>query len=237
MRFFDLHVHSAFSGGRSSLDQIAETAKSLGYSGICFSAYYEGDAQLKRLREEVSKASEKFKIKIFLGFEARNPGELEKLRQIRRRFDVLLVRGGDIKLNRLAAETPEVDVLTHPEMGRSDPGMNDVLFRLAARNGVALEVNFREVMEASKGTRAKVIRSISQNVILAKRLKAPIVACSGALSHFELKDPLVLSSFVSLLGLSPKDSAMCVSKNPEKILSESQRRKDERWVMPGVKVV
>ena len=34
MKFFDLHIHSAFSGGQSSLEQLASTAKELGYTRI-----------------------------------------------------------------------------------------------------------------------------------------------------------------------------------------------------------
>lgn len=237
MNFYDLHVHSAFSAGESSIEQLAETAHELGYKGFCFSAYFENENQIKRLQEEIEKVRGKVPIEVYLGFEARDAKELEKLRQIRRRFDVLLVHGGDLELNRTAVETPEVDILTHPELNRNDSGLNDVLLRIAAKNRVAIEINFREVVNASKNTRAKILKNISQNVKIAKKVKAPIVVCSGALSHFELKDPEVLVSFVNYLGLEMSDAKDSLSKIPEAGLKESKQRKSEKWVMPGVKVV
>ena len=237
MKFYDLHVHSAFSSGKSSIEQIAEAAKHLGYAGFCFSAYYSGDDQIKQLQAEIEKVKAKVKIEIYLGFEARDAKELERLRQIRRRFDTLLVHGGDLKMNRLAVETPEVDILTHPELNRNDSGMNDVLMRLAAKNNVAIEINVGQVVSSSKGTRARIMKNVAANVRLAKRCHAPVVVCSGALSHWEIKDPQVLVSFANTLGLDMKDAKDSLSKIPETGLKESKERKGLRWIMPGVKVV
>lgn len=237
MRFYDLHVHSAFSGGESSVQQLADMAKFLGYKGFCFSAHFEGLDQIKRLGAETEKAAKAAGVEIYLGFEAREPKEVEKLRQIRRKFDVLLVRGGDLEMNRLAVETPEVDILTHPESGRTDTGMNDTLLRMAARNNVAVEINFREILNASRSSRAKLMRNVSENVRMASKVKAPVVVCSGALSHWEMKDPLVLVSLAHVLGLEMKDAKAALSSVPEAGLKESRGRRDERWVMPGVKEV
>jgi ribonuclease P/MRP protein subunit RPP1 len=237
MRFYDLHVHSAFSGGESSVQQLAETAKFLGYKGFCFSTYFEGPDHAKMLRVELEKVSKKVGIDIYLGFEAREPKEVEKLRQMRRKFDVFLVRGGDLEMNRLAVETPEVDILTHPESGRTDSGMNDVLFRMAAKNNVAIEINFREILNTSKSGRARLMRNVSENVRMARRVKAPLIVCSGALSHWEMKDPLVLTSFAHILGLEMKEAKAALSSVPEAIIRESEKRKSDRWVMPGVEEV
>lgn len=237
MKLYDLHVHSAFSAGESSIEQIAEMARKLGYSGFCFSAYYEGENQVKILREEIEKVKKKIPIEIYLGFEARDARDIEKLRNIRKKFDVFLVHGGDVDLNRVAVETPEVDVLTHPEFNRNDSGLNDVLLRLAAKNKVAIEINFREALISSKNTRAKILKNISQNVRMARKLKVPLIVCSGALSHYELKDPHILSSFASCVGLELGAAKDSVSEVPEKILTDSAKRKGEDWVMPGVRLV
>lgn len=236
MKFYDLHVHSAFSSGESSLEQIAGMAKELGYVGFCFSAYYDGEKQIKKLKEEIASVRRKIPIEIYLGFEARNEKEIEKLRLVRRSFDILLVHGGNLDLNRKAVETTEVDVLTHPELERNDSGLNDVLLRLAAKNKVAIEINFREVLNASKGTRAKILKNISQNVSLARKTKAPVVVCSGAVSHYEMKDPLVLSSFANYVGMEMKNAKDSLSRIPEALLKESKSRKSRNWVMPGVRV-
>jgi ribonuclease P/MRP protein subunit RPP1 len=237
MSFYDFHIHSAFSEGESSLEQLASTAKHLGYKGICFAEYYKNDAQMKKLKIEIEKIKDKIGIEIFLGFEARDLKELETLRQKRRQFDILLAHGGDLKMNRIAVETPEVDILTHPEMDRQDSGLNHVLVKLAAKNNVAIEINFREIIISSKKTRSKVLENMQKNIKLCKKLKAPIILCSGAISHWELRDPKTLVSFVSQLGLELKEAENCLSKIPENISKQSKERRSEEWIMPGVKVI
>lgn len=237
MRYFDLHMHSAFSEGESSIEQLASTAKELGYSGICFSEYFKNDEQIKKLQEDVSKVKETVGIEICIGFEARNMKELEKLIERRRRFDVLLVHGGDLKLNRIACETPQVDILTHPELARNDSGLNHVLVKAAAANNVAIEINFREVLVANKKSRSKVIANIAKNMMLANKFHAPIILCSGAVSHFEMRDPNVLVSFALQLGLALDEARGSISRIPENIIKQSKERRDGKWISPGVKIV
>ncbi len=235
MRFFDLHVHSAFSEGESTIGQLAKRAKELGYSGICFSEYYEGRAQLEKLKAEIAKAQRKTKIEILLGFEARNTRELKRLADIKRMFNVLLARGGDLRMNRAAVETKEVNILTHPEHGRYDCGMNHVMAKLAKKNNVAIEINFREILTSTKKTRSRILASMRDNIALAKKYKMPIILCSGAISHWELCDPLNMASMAEQLGMTLKHAKEAVSKVPEKIMKLAKERKGEKWIMPGVK--
>lgn len=236
MKAFDMHVHSAFSEGESTIEQLAQRAKELGYAGICFSEYYEGRAQLEKLKAKIAGASKKTKIEILLGFEARNTRELKRLTDMRRLYDVLLARGGDLRLNRAAVESKKVDILTHPEHGRYDCGMNHVMAKLAKKNDIAIEINFREMLTSTKKTRSRILTSMRDNIALAKKYKMPIILCSGSISHWELRDPLCMSSMAEQLGLPLKQAKEAVSKVPEKIVKRVKERKSEKWVMPGVRV-
>jgi len=237
MKFFDLHVHSAFSEGQSSLEQLATMAKELGFSGICFSEYYQGEEQIKKILTEIEKTREKVGIEIFLGFEARSTKELAILVEKRKRFDVLLARGGDLKLNRLAVETPEVDILTHPDYERQDSGLNHVLVRLAAENEVAIEVNFREVLITNGRTRSRILSNMKNNIMLSKKLHAPVIISCGAISEWEFKSPQELISFGIQLGLELDEAKAAISRVPENILKKSSERRDKSWIAPGVKVI
>lgn len=237
MRYFDIHLHSAFSGGQSSVEQIASTAKFLGYSSICFSAYYKGDSQIKELRKEADVAEKKTGVKVYLGFEARDEKDLEKLKTKRKMYDILLVHGGDIEMNRLAVETPEVDILTHPESNRNDCGMNDVMIRLARKNSVAIEVNMREVLIQSRSSRSKTIQNIAKNVMMAQKIGAKIVTCSGAVSHYEMKDPKSMAAFSEIVGLTKEAAIASISTVPGEIAKISLERQGNKWVIPGVKIL
>ncbi|MEM5829458.1 MAG: RNase P subunit p30 family protein [Candidatus Aenigmatarchaeota archaeon] len=237
MKFFDLHVHSAFSGGESSLEELARTAKLLGYSGICFVFYYQDETQKDILVAEIERIKKEVGIDIYLGFEARDVKELKYLAKKRRSFDLLLARGGEMEMNRVACETPEVDILTHPEYQRNDSGLDHISVRFAAKNDVAIEINFREILLSSRVSRAKILANIAKNVQLAKKYKAKIIICSGAVSHWELKDPFCLASFATLLGLELKEGKRAISETPKEIIEKIKERKDENWIMPGVRRV
>ena len=213
------------------------TAKKMGYKGIGFVFYWLGEKEDEIIKAEIRRIEEEFKIKSFLGYEARNLRELKFLSRIRRSFDLLLVRGGNLQLNRIACETPEVDILTHPSLGRKDPGINHIMAKRAKENDVAIEINFRELLTSSKRTRADTLSKMREIVKIARRYEVPLVISSGAVSCWELKDPRVLTSLGMSLGLEIKEAKKCVSSIPKGIIKKILERKDERWILPGLRVV
>ena len=237
MQAFDLHVHSAFSGGESSLEELAKTAKLLGFRGICFVFYYQDERQKEILLAEIERIRKEVGIDVYLGFEARDLKELKFLAKNRRSFDLLLARGGEIEMNRKACETPEVDILTHPEYQRNDSGLDHVCMKFAAKNDVAIEVNFREILITNKKTRAMVMANIAKNIKLAKKYHTPIILCSGAISHWELRAPECLVSMACQLGLELSEAKKAISEVPKRIVEKMKERRSEKWVMPGVKIV
>jgi len=237
MKFYDFHIHSTFSGGESDLEEIASMAKKLGYKGMCFSAYPLNKKEEGILKREIERVKKLVGMEIFLGLKARSIKELKYLIKRRREFDILLVRGGDLKLNREACETPEVDILAHPELERNDSGLDHVCAKFAAKNNVAIEVNFREIAVSTKKTRGKVLSNIANNIKLAKKYHTPIIICSGAVSHWELKSPEVMISMAYQLGLELKEAKEAITKIPENIIGIVEERRSEKWVRPGVKVV
>ena len=237
MNFYDFHVHPQFSEGESSIDEIARRAKFLGFKGICFVEYFKNKNQITALRKKSTEVSEKIGLDIFVGFEAKTIHDLRKLAGMRKEFDVLLVRGSDLNLNRKAVETKEVDIFTHPEYKRKDSGFNHVMAKLATKNDVAIEVNFREILLSSKNTRSHIMHNIAKNMTLCKKYKTPVIICSGAISHLQLKDPMILMSMGCLLGLELNEAKRALSEVPEKIVKMIKERQDKKWVRPGVKIV
>jgi len=209
----------------------------LGYKGICVSEYFRDEKHLEELKRKCKDIADRVGLDIFVGFQARNTKELSKLTSLRRKYDVLLVRGGNVDLNRKAVETPEVDVLLHPEFGRYDSGFNHIMAKLARENNVAVEVNFREILLSSKNTRSHILHNISENIKLCKKFHTPIIICSGAISHLQMKDPKVLMSMGTLLGLELNEAKKCLSEVPKNIINSVKEKQSKSWIKPGVKVV
>jgi RNase P/RNase MRP subunit p30 len=163
--------------------------------------------------------------------------ELKKLLNRRREFDLLLVRGGMNFMNRIAVENRGVDILTHPDYERKDCGINHVLARLAKENEVAIEINFREVLNSEGLTRKNVLANHMEIIRLYKKFKFPLIVSSGALSHWQIKDPKVLISYLVTLGLEMKEAKEALSVTPRKIIERAKEWRSDKWIMPGVKVV
>lgn len=237
MVYYDMHIHSAFSGGQSSLEELASRAKLLGFSGICFSEYFKNKNEIQKLKEKILQVKKSIGINIFLGFEARNSHELDKLIKIRKEFDVLLVRGYDLELNKMAVNCSEVDILTHPELNRKDSGFNHIMAKEAARNNVAIEVNFRNILLSSKATRSLILHHIIKNIKLCKKFKVPIIINSGAISHWQLRDPKILISMGKLLGLELNEAKIAITKTPAMIIKQINERRSPKWIIPGVREI
>jgi len=234
---YDLHIHSAFSSGESTLEEIVKTAKEFGYKGIGFISYPLKKEEEDLLKAEINRVSKEYNFEIYIGFEATNKMELKKLLNRRRELDLLLVRGGTNFMNRIAVENRGVDILTHPDYERKDCGINHVLARLAKENEVAIEINFREVLNSEGLVRKNVLANHMEIIRLYKKFKFPLIISSGALSHWQIKDPKVLISYLVTLGLEMKEAKEALSVTPRKIIERAKEWKSDKWIMPGVKVV
>lgn len=236
MKFFEMHVHSNFSEGFSSLEEICSTLKFLGYKGFCFSIYPEKFSELEKIYKSVESLKERFELEIFVGVEARNLKEIKFLKRRRRLFDLFIVKGNGISLNRAACETKEVDILK-PSYNTKNLGIDYVCAKLASKNNISFEINLHEVCKLSEEKRSIAIRNIKEVVFLAKKYEVNLIISSGAYSHWELKDPLALSSFGNQVGLDLKEAKKCVSSNCWKILDILKIRRSEDWIMPGVRLL
>jgi ribonuclease P/MRP protein subunit RPP1 len=234
---YDLHIHSAFSSGESTLEEIVKTAKEFGYKGIGFISYPLKREEEDLLKAEINRVSKEYNFEIYIGFEATNKMELKKLLNRRREFDLLLVRGGTNFMNRIAVENRGVDILTHPDYERKDCGINHILARLAKENEVAIEINFREVLNSEGLARKNVLANHMEIIRLCKKFKFPLIISSGALSHWQIKNPKVLISYLVTLGLEMKEAKEALSVTPRKIIERAKEWRSDKWIMPGVKVV
>ena len=225
MKFYDYHVHPEID-----LENMLSMAEKLGWSGVCLAcrSFREIEEARNNLRKTGLEVAFGYKI------EARKPAEIAKTaKKIRKRVELILVHGGDPEINRKACETPEVDVLAHPELGRNDPGLDHVMVKLAKENGVSIEFNFRNLLLSYKKSRSDIFSNMTENAKLVRKFRAPFVITSGALEPYDLRPPSELISFANLLGLNTKETKNRLSG---KILEENRKRLDSKWVMPGVEL-
>ncbi len=234
MKAFDLHIHTNQSIGENSLEEVIEFAKKLGWSGVAVCDVFESEEKLIKQRLLIDSLKTKYDTDIAHGVEIRvdDPNKIKPLAQkIRKDVEIIIVRGGDLAINRAALETPEVDILSHPEFQRNDSGIDHVLAKLAADNQVCIELNFREALYSFRKSRAHILTHMRRNVALSKKFGFPVVITSGAYSKWEMRGPRELAAFGTMVGLELENAMNAISGAR---VDRNRARLSGNWVMPGV---
>ena len=133
------------------------------------------------------------------------------LEQVRKEIDKklrakeqVIVQGRDIEFNRKILEIKKVNILVlNHKIGKDklkerDSGLNQVLCKIAKENSITLAIDFNELKEIDKKTRAKIMSRIIQNIKLIKKYKNKLIVINKP------EDKLSLSALFRVLGADTK---------------------------------
>lgn len=238
MKFYDLHIQSNLSSGESSIEQIVDFAKKLGYSGIAICDNYQGPEKINELKNEINKIETDLEVYPGVNIQAKDVNQLrEIISKVRERVHVVVVSGGDYSINRAACEDPRVDILAHPELGRMDSGLDEPSLNAAAQNNVAIQLNFREVLYNFRKPRSYILNHISKNINLCNHFRTPVVFCSGAQSIWDMRNPRELISIANVLGMELGKAFASVTSVPQEIIEGNKKTLEGTKITEGVEVV
>lgn len=237
-KYYDLHLTTKRSFGTDSAEEIIRMAERLGFEAIAIADKIDNEKDMLAARAEIE--ATKPKIKVLVGAEiiVDNASKLsQKVNQLRPYADLILVSGGDLEVNRAACENPKVDILAHPELKRRDGGVDHVMAEFAARNGVAIELNFREFLQSYRKIRSHILSHMRRNAMLAEKYGAPLIVTSAAERAYDMRSGRDLASLAYLAGLSTDHAIRAVSDAPEMIIRRAIEEKDAKNVIPGVRII
>ncbi|MBI5060937.1 MAG: hypothetical protein HZB67_01340 [Candidatus Aenigmarchaeota archaeon] len=231
--YYDLHVHTNLSVGENSLDETIDFCRKLGIEGVGIAKFF---TTMDELKWDIPEKYELDIVKVLV-IKANTIEELEKnVRKTRNQAEVIIVHGGDYEINRAACESSYVDILAHPELGRKDSGLDHICMKAAQENNVAIEINFREILESYKKNRVYVLSSMRENIRLCKKYGTGVITSSGAYSKWGLRSGRELASIASVLGLELGEAIASVSTIPEALVKNNREKlADRKW--EGVTVV
>lgn len=204
MKFIDLHAHSILSCGVDTQARMLFDAKKLGVElGFCDGVEGEYHAGI-----EIS---------------AKNKSELKSSLSNSREFDYVVVNGGDEHINRLATSDKRVDILAHPDAGRKDPGIDPFVAKQAHKNGVAIEVNLRNLILATGSRRVNALKNIARTLKLSRKYGFDIIVTSGAKSRLELRGGDGVFQLLRLLGFEEVEAEAAMTLVPRRALENKFR--------------
>ena len=133
---------------------------------------------------------------------AKNVDEL--VNKINKTEGLVVVEGGNDKINRAALENKKVDILLGPEKNRDrdfthyrNSGLNQVLCRLAKKNDIAIGFDFNDILDTNY--KGKVLGRMMQNVKLCRKFKVKMII----VDFKEERSKEELKSFGISLGMTP----------------------------------
>lgn len=119
---------------------------------------------------------------------------------------LVIVQGGDERINRFALENKKVDILLGPEKNKRkdslffrSSGLNQVLCKLARKNDVAIGFNFSDVLNCEGKERSLILGRMMQNARLCKKYKVKTAFATFAKDKYELRSGAILESFKRII--------------------------------------
>jgi DNA polymerase (family 10) len=153
----DLHVHTDWSDGRNSLEEMAVAARELGYQYLAITDHPGGRGMARGLNEidELNRKLEGIRLLRGIEVDIRADGRLDLPDELLAQLDIVIAgvhsamgQGGEQMTRRIlgAIENPNVDVIAHPTcrlLGEREPVAVDLeaVFRTAAKTNTVLEIN------------------------------------------------------------------------------------------------
>ncbi len=226
--FYDLHFHGD--------ERVIKEAERLGYAGIGLTRYFE-DFNSKFLKQfDILESTSNIILKKSVEISCKNPEELRiKVQKSRKKADILIVQGGDLKINRAVCEDKRVDILSQPYRSRRDSGINHVLARKAAENSVAIEINLKILLKTNLRYRYRILSQFRHIIELQRKFKFPLIITCAATSIYDLITPQDITALSKCYQMSFEESFDAISKIPQKIIETNDVRNS--FVVDGVRIV
>ncbi len=231
--FYDFHVNEN--------PKLVEEAQRLGYDGLALFEQVEGQRKPHKpdYNGELDDGhTTNHDIKIYKGIliQARNPEDMrQKVKKFRKNVDVIMVKGGDQKINRAACEDPRVDIISKTYFNRRDCGINHVIAKKAALNEVSIELNIRHLTKTNPYLHYKVLAQFREILKLKRKFNFPLIITSSAKSIYDLHTPKDLIALSKCFGMKTEEAESALSETPLKIIERSNIR--NKVIVDGVKVI
>ena len=165
-----------------------------------------------------------------------NSNEVRKIvNKYRDKSNYISCLGGDLKINRSVCENPKIDVLSRPYYKRRDSGMNHVLAKEAARNNVAIELCFRDILNNHLRYRANVISSFKEILMFHRKFKFPLILTTDSKSIYDVRSTRDIVTFFKSIGFSEEEIYNGFYYYPKQIVDFNKERKS--MIVKGVKLI
>ena len=168
----------------------------------------------------------------------RTPNELlHRLRDVRRRFEVVAVVCESKGVARQAAKDRRVDLLCFPGLDFRGRFFDLAEAELASKGLAGLEVDVKPLLTLEGPVRVRLLSSLRREVAVAGKFGVPVVVSSGVSDELLMRKPREMASLASLFDLPEARAFEAVSRVPLGIVKRNRAKLRAGFVAPGIRVV
>lgn len=148
----------------------------------------------------------------------------KELKVLKGQKDFTVLVSNDEKAQQLAAKRSSVDAIAG--------FIEDKVLREMAQRNIALLVKFSDLLDSKN--KARTFYYTTKTVKLARKIRTPIVVCSGAKDKWQLRSVSELVGFGEALGLTAKEAKEALFKFQEKVWKRQELKRTGRYISLGV---
>lgn len=222
---YDLHNHLLLKNSFEALQHF-----SLSGVGVTFSDSYDSK-KFSELKQKALQSNKNLDIVSCIELHASRSGELKnKIDKFSGMADVILVHAKEPNAVRAAAESSDVDIISHAFI-------DEVTAVEAAKNNVAIEINLRDILSMYSTKRAILLSKINFNLELARKHGIKIVISTGAQSLYDMRSPKQIIALAECIGFTHKEAKKAVFETPKKIVEGNRAKRMGKIIAEGVKIL
>lgn len=235
-KYFELDLQTDASSGEDDVRVIVKRAETMGFDCIAISDYLRNRRELEELGKRIEQIESEIDIRLGVKIKTNDRKQLKKkINLFRDLVPVIIVHGGNVTINRAAAENPKVDILAHPNQGRKNAGIDHVIAKEAADNDVALQLSFQQLLNNHDKYRSHIFNQQQQMAKLCQKYNAPLITANSTGKAREIRGGRALAALPHTLGLDVDEALDTVSNHCRSILRRAEEVKDRSFIRPGIR--
>ena len=175
--------------------------------------------------------------------DARSKNIRKEVQQAHRKFGLVVALGNaSTGRNREILESsPDILLSPHFAAGKDfmkarNAGLDSASCKIAAKNKIAVGIDFNEILHAGEREREVLIGRIMQNIKLCRKYKVKMLLASFASSVLEMRSAFDLQALAQAIGMTPKEAQDSLQE-AGKLLKKNEEKKSQGYVSEGIRVV